>query len=306
MGKLSLNRSQKIGLFVLVALVALYAVIKFLKGEDLFNSRRSFYAIAESVEGLTPSSPVYVRGLKVGNIEKISYNAKSDSFTILFNIKSEYTIASNSIAEIYSSDILGSKSLRIAMGNSPVAAVADDTLECRVLPDMISVISREIVPIKEQVSELLGNMNTTFANINALLTPEAKREIASSLAALESSLENLESISGNINNLTPEIAEILGNIDTLSAGLRRSSPQLESLISNMERVSSGLASAELDQTITSIRELVEKLQNPDGSVGKLLSTDSLHNSVVSLINSLNDFVEKMSENPKKFIKISVF
>lgn len=306
MGKLSLNRSQKIGLFVLIALVALYAVIKFLKGEDLFNSRRSFYAIAESVEGLTPSSPVYVRGLKVGSIEEISYNVKSDRFTIRFNLKSEYTLAGNSIAEIYSSDILGSKSLRIAMGDSPVAAVAGDTLECRVHPDMISIISKEIVPIKEQVSELLGNMNTTFANINALFTPEAKREIASSLAALDSSLENLEGISGNINDLIPRIAEIVGNIDTLSAGLRCSTPQLESLISNMERVSAGLASAEIEQTITSIKELVEMLQDPNGSVGKLLSTDALHDSAVSLIKSLNDFVEKMSENPKKFIKISVF
>ena len=184
MGKLSLNKSQRIGLFVVIALVALYAVIKFLKGEDLFNSRRSFYAITESVEGLTVTSPVYIRGLKVGSIEKIEYDATSDSFAIIFNIKSEYTIAENSVAEIYSSDILGGKSLRIALGNGTIAAKAGDTLKCTTVPDMMSLISEEIVPMKEQVSQLLGNMNTTFANLNDILNAEAKENIASSLENL--------------------------------------------------------------------------------------------------------------------------
>ena len=306
MGKLSLNKSQRIGLFVVIALVALYAVIKFLKGEDLFNSRRSFYAITESVEGLTVTSPVYIRGLKVGSIEKIEYDATSDSFAIIFNIKSEYTIAENSVAEIYSSDILGGKSLRIALGNATIAAKAGDTLKCATVPDMMSLISEEIVPMKEQVSQLLGNMNTTFANLNDILNAEAKENIASSLENLNASLKNMEHISENIGDLTPHIAEIVRNLDTLSADLSRSAPQMQSIIENIERVSDELASAELDATMDSIRELVTKLQNPEGSVGKLLSTGSLHDSVDSLINNLNNFVEKMSENPKKFIKISVF
>lgn len=306
MGKLSLNKSQRIGLFVVIALVALYAVIKFLKGEDLFNSRRSFYAITESVEGLTVTSPVYIRGLKVGSIEKIEYNIQTDSFAITFNVKSEYEVADNSVAEIYSSDILGGKSLRIALGNSPETAKAGDTLECTTVPDMMSLLSEEIGPMKEQVSRLLDNMNTTFSNLNEILDEKARQDISASLSNLNSSLENLEEISGTINDITPQIKEVVQNMDSLSASLSGSAPQLQSIIENLDRVSGAIADADVAAAIKSVRELADRLQDPEGSVGKLLSTDSLHNSVDSLVMNLNNFVEKMSENPKKFIKISVF
>ena len=55
-----------------------------------------------------------------------------------------------------------------------------------------------------------------------------------------------------------------------------------------------------------MKNLMEKLQDPNGTIGKLMATDSMHNSLDSLVQSLNSFVEKMTENPKKFIKISVF
>ena len=306
MGKLTLNRSQKIGLFVVIALVALYASIKFLKGEDLFNSRRSFCTVTGSVEGLTVTSPVYIRGLKVGSIEKIEYNIQTDSFAITFNVKSEYEVADNSVAEIYSSDILGGKSLRIALGNSPETAKAGDTLECTTVPDMMSLLSEEIGPMKEQVSRLLDNMNTTFSNLNEILDEKARQDISASLSNLNSSLENLEEISGTINDITPQIKEVVQNMDSLSASLSGSAPQLESIIENLDRVSGAIADADVAAAIKSVRELADRLQDPEGSVGKLLSTDSLHNSVDSLVMNLNNFVEKMSENPKKFIKISVF
>ena len=95
-------------------------------------------------------------------------------------------------------------------------------------------------------------------------------------------------------------------MDSLSASLSSSAPRLHSIIENLDRVSEAVAEADIEAAVKSVRELAEKLQDPQGSVGKLLSTDSLHNSVDSLVMNLNSFVEKMSENPKKFIKISVF
>ena len=81
---------------------------------------------------------------------------------------------------------------------------------------------------------------------------------------------------------------------------------MTSTLENIDNITGQLSEADLKATIESLKSLVEKLQDPDGSVGKLLSTDSLHNSVDSLINNINNFVDKMTENPKKFIKISVF
>ena len=53
-------------------------------------------------------------------------------------------------------------------------------------------------------------------------------------------------------------------------------------------------------------ELLDNVNDPDGSIGKLLKDDSVYNSVDSLLLDLNVLVNKIQENPKKYLKISVF
>ena len=59
MKKFTLTKTQGIGLFVVVTLVAIYVVINFLKGEDIFNGRTRYCTVYQNVEGLTATSPVY-------------------------------------------------------------------------------------------------------------------------------------------------------------------------------------------------------------------------------------------------------
>ena len=42
-----------------------------MKGKSLFTTDNIFYAKYDNVEGLEPSSPVSINGLKVGHVDKI-------------------------------------------------------------------------------------------------------------------------------------------------------------------------------------------------------------------------------------------
>ena len=53
-------------------------------------------------------------------------------------------------------------------------------------------------------------------------------------------------------------------------------------------------------------ELLDNVNDPDGSIGKLLKDDSVYNFVDSLLLDLNVLVNKIQQNPKKYLKISVF
>lgn len=306
MEKFKLNKTQAIGLFVIIILAAIFIVVNFLRGEDIFKKSNRYYTTLQSVEGLTASSPVYIRGLKIGIIEDIHYDPVHDYFVARLSVKNYYEIAKNSVVEIYSSDIMGGKAMRIELGDSTLSASPGDTLRSIVVPDIISFISKEIAPMGEQLSDLMSNMNATLANINDILDSTAKENIAGSLANLNKSLKNIERLSASLNDVTPDIASIMENLDTLSANLSRESGNFAAIVANINKISSDLANADIQAAVVSIKSLTEKLQDPNGSVGKLLSTPELHDSVDSLVNNLNNFVEKMTENPKKFIKISVF
>ena len=105
--KIKFTREQKIGIFGIVILSLLYVVINYLRGEDLFGRSNIYYAVYESVEGLAPTGPVYIRGLKVGTVESIEYVEDKDHFLVTMKVSSQYNISDSSVAQIYSSDILG-------------------------------------------------------------------------------------------------------------------------------------------------------------------------------------------------------
>ena len=306
MKQFRLTKTQGIGLFVILTLIGLFIVINFLRGRDIFNSQATYYATYNNVEGLATSSPVYLRGLKIGMVQDIRYDAPKENFIVEFEVKSEYTIPANSTVELYSSDLLGGKAIKINLGTDNAYAKNHDTLKGAVAPDMLASLMGNISPLAEQLKSVMENLNTTLSSINAVLDTNGQANISKSLANLNKTLENTKNITGNLNSLSPEIKDIVENFNKLAQSLEQSSGNITASLENVENITGQLSEADLKATIESLKTLVEKLQDPNGSVGKLLSTDAMHNSVDSLVNNINNFVEKMTENPKKFIKISVF
>jgi len=306
MEKFKLSRVQAIGLFVLLTLIVTFAVINFLRGEDLFNRSTTYYAEFNNVDGLVVTGPVYVKGLKVGMVEAIEYDMEKDNFEVEFKVKSQFKVPSNSVAEIYSADIMGSKALRVNFGDSKTYAKGGDFLAANYAPDMVSSLLSEIGPLKAQVETLLGNLNMTLNNVNMLLDSAARENLQGSFANLNTTLANASRLTGTLNAISPELKGIVENLELLSKGLGESAGDIQGSLENVSAITEQLSEAELGKAVESLRSLSEKLQNPDGSVGKLLVTDSLHRAVNNLLNDVDILVQRITENPKKYIKVSVF
>ena len=64
---MNISREVKTGLLAVVAIGLLIFGYSFLKGNNLLNNDRTYYAIYDNVEGLSPGSSVTINGLAVGN-----------------------------------------------------------------------------------------------------------------------------------------------------------------------------------------------------------------------------------------------
>ena len=67
-----------------------------------------------------------------------------------------------------------------------------------------------------------------------------------------------------------------------------------------------LNGSDISCLVSSFKALLESMNDPDGTIGKLLTDDSVYDSVDALLNNVDTLVRKIEENPKKYIKISVF
>lgn len=303
---MKITNSQKIGIFVIIILAALFFALNFLKGHDLFSKSNTYYTYLPSVDGMVATSPIYIRGLKVGTIEKIRLDPVKDSFLLTFSIKRDYLIPIDSRAEVYSSDLLGGKALRIALGESQLEAKDGDTLRGENVPDMISVLYSYVGPLKARLGETLENLNGTLSAINQTLDSSARANLHQSIRNLNGTLANVQKLSASLNNMTPDLSSSLKNINTISGRLADPEGDLNSAISNINKTADNLSAVKLAETVYNLNSLIGKIQSPNSTTGRLVNSDDLHNSLDSLLNEIDALVKKVKSNPKKYIKVSVF
>ena len=301
-----LNKKQNLGLFVIITIACIFIVINFLRGSDIFGGRNRYYTTFSSVDGLSATSPVYIRGLKVGSIETIKYDNIKDRFIIRMAIKSDYAIPTDSKAELYSSDILGSKSVRIAFGSSNIQLTKNDTLQGIIVPDMVSTLTSEIGPLKEQFSSVMENLNRTLTSINTVLDSTAQKNLSETFSNLNATASNAKEITAQLNGMAPQAKALVANLSELSETLKANKGAIEESLNNIKDFTGNIAKAPIEETIAKLNTLISQLQSPDGTIGKLLNSNTIYNNVDSLIFHIDDLIQKITANPKKYIKISVF
>jgi len=280
--------------------------INYLRGNGLFKKGHTFITTYENVEGLNPATPIYIKGFKAGSVMGIKYNRQKEIYDIRLNVIGDFDIPVDSRTEIYSSDILGGKSMRILLGSSSEMAVSGDTLGGSFQPDLLSSLMQDMAPLGGKLNTLISNLDDAVNNINKVLDEENRENIAALISNLRKSSGDLEKAMGSIGTKSPEITGIITDFKEISGTLKVSAAKLDSTLTNTREITAELNEAELRETVASLRSLAEKLQDPDGSIGKMMTTDTLHNSINTLVRDLDSLINKVKENPKKNLKISVF
>lgn len=294
-----MRKEIKIGAFAVIVLAVALFMIEFLKGKDIFSRNNTYYIIYPSVEGLSISTGITVGGYAAGVISDIAYNRQTMDYTVSASVSREFDIPEDSFIEIYSSDILGTKKLRVKMGSSPVMATSGDTLRGCMEADMLSSVTGGL-------DSLMRSIGTTVESVNLILNEENRAEFRLLLKRLNSTAGNLEKISAMLQSKSPDIETLLSNLSSISATLDSAATAISGTAANAEAITASLNEADLKGMTDSIRSLAGRLQSPDGSIGKLMRSDSLYNTLTALSSDLDSLVNSIRRDPKKYIKISIF
>ncbi|MDB5149913.1 MAG: hypothetical protein JWQ57_3933, partial [Mucilaginibacter sp.] len=78
---MKISNETKIGALTAIAITILILGYSYLRGNDVFSGSNKYYAIYNSVEGLTVSKPVLVNGFQIGRISKMQL--QQDGHTVV-------------------------------------------------------------------------------------------------------------------------------------------------------------------------------------------------------------------------------
>ena len=301
-----MKKELKIGILALAVLAATFLVINFLRGKDLLNREYELVSFFDDVPGLMPSSAVYIKGYKAGTVSEVSYDKEKSGFDVVCVVSRDFAVPADSRMTIYSADLMGGKAIRIDPGQSANMAGDGDYLTPTVSPDMLSSIAAGIEPLISKGSDVLTNLDNALTNLNLTLSEENRAALGNIMKNLDKAVAEIESIAGTIEGRTSDLDAFISDLATLSSSLDSIVAKADSTVSDINDISSQVAAADLAGVVTSLNSLLDKMQSSDGTVGKLINDDTVYKSVDSLVTNISRLVGKIEENPKKYLRISVF
>lgn len=191
---MKIGKEVKIGVLLVISIALLFWGLNYLKGNDIFSKSRKFYAIYPRVDGLGISNPVVINGFQVGKVEKIYLHpSKSAELIVRFSVDNQdLFIPQDSRAKIVSSDILGSKSIRLVLGESRDAILSEDTMLSDIESTLTEQVNQQILPLKRKAEDLIQTVDSAIIAVSAIFNKGAREDLNSSFSSIKSSLEVFE------------------------------------------------------------------------------------------------------------------
>ncbi len=301
-----MSKELKIGVFAVTILIVSYFLINYLRGEDIFNNEIELSSRYENVEGLLPSAPVYIKGYKAGKVSEVLYVPETGNFKVTCSIDKDFMIPTDSRMTIYSVDIMGGRGVRIDLGHSDESAEDGGILEPAFEAGLMDGLSGGVGPLIEKVSSTLDSLSVTIGGVNRLLSDGNQASITRTLAHLEKTISSLGRLAGSFEGKSDELEAVIDNMAVLSERLKSISVKADSTIDGVDTIVTSLSESDLVGVIASLKSLLESMNDPEGTIGKLFVDDSVYDSVDSLLNDVDILIRKIQENPKKYLRISVF
>ena len=315
---MKINKEFKIGFVVLVALGLLYWGINFLKGEDVFSRERVYLAVYDNVGGLAKANAVFINGLRVGQVRDMYFRSDvSSEVVVVMIITNPVPIPKNSVANIYDADLLGSKAIEISLGNSMEYAESGDTLIASKEISLKEEVSKQFEPLKDKAEQLMLSIDTMLIALNHLFDKSNTANISKSVEHIANSFQNLENTTATLDELMTSqkdrMEQILINTESITRNLAENDERFNNIMVNLSSVSDSLAQSNFKSTVNSandamqeIAAIVKRISDGEGSLGLLVNDDSLYIELEKSSRDLNLLLEDIRNNPKKYLKFSVF
>jgi len=312
------NAVIRVGILFITAVVVIFWGLNYLKGRNFLRQEKAFYAEYTRIGNLVESSPVTINGFQVGQVRSIRL---SDTQRGKISVKMILTypgieLPKGTVALIYSTDLMGTKGIALEPGTDTLMHLYGDTLTGRVEDDLRDQVNAQMVPLKIKAEGLISSMDSVLLAFQLILNEQTRNSLVSSFSSVNSTLGNLESTSDFLEEYlrveSVKISALLSSLDSISNSLQNQTTDLRFFLANLRNFSDTLtqipiigAVTSFNQVLGSFDELLQNLNRGEGSLGQLVVSDSLYQSLMATSHSLNRLLEDVRINPRKYVHMSL-
>lgn len=298
------TKEVKTALLAIVAIILLIFGYSFLKGNSVFDSSRTYYAIYDDVEGLSTSSPVTINGLKVGKIKEIGFFDESGLLLVSFSVDTELPFSENSIAQVYGGGLIGGKSLAIIPkyeeGN---LAEEGDTLPSEIEEGLLELVNERLTPLQAKIETTIESADSLLTSLNQVLNPRAKQNIETTFEDISIAATSLKGSAQSVEGL---LTENRVKLDTTFTNLAEMSANLNNFSDTLAEVEIKRIVNDLEVILDNFEEVSYKINEGDGTLAKFINDPTVYNNLEQATRQLEQILQDIKLNPDRYVHFSIF
>jgi phospholipid/cholesterol/gamma-HCH transport system substrate-binding protein len=322
-----ISKELIVGIVTLAAIGLLVAGVNFLKGNSFFGGDDVYYAYFANSAGVTPSNSIYYNGVIVGKITDVELTGSSDpnkAVKITFNIQDdEFKIPKNMDLQAggAENDLLGKGIIIQPTTDSTRMTLQGfykpgDKIQGVVAESITSQVEAQIGPIRDNINFVLGNLDDFSKKLAAFWDTTAQSEMEQSMREVKLAIRKFGDAADMINSLVAEekgkVSRIMTNVQEITMNLKKSNDTVKAIVGNVKTITDDLVTSDFKGTIenakntlASVNKVLDEALTGEGTIGKLISDDSLYMELIQTNQELQNLVEDLQKHPERYIHFSV-
>lgn len=294
----------QVGVLMILAFLGLVVGIFWISGARFGGDDLTLFVEAQDAGALTEGATVTLRGVPVGSVEEI--RLVQGGVVLRLEASPGATLPADTRAAIESAGFLGQVGVALRPGQAAESLVSGDTIQAVSAPGLT------------QLADQLGSQaDEVLERTQRLLSDSLIASVEAGAGAFAGTMTELESV---MERQSATLEQLIQNLSAMSASLERATdgPELERTVRSIDSLTAQLAEASttLDSTAESLDSILRKIDDGEGSMGRLVNDPVLHDKMVAAMENLQAASEEVAlmmrdfrEDPEKYtsgLKISLF
>lgn len=294
----------QVGVLMILAFLGLVAGIFWISGARLGGSDITLFVLAEDAGAVAEGATVTLRGVPVGSVEEVRLVA--DGVVLRLEASPGGRLPADTRAAIEAAGFLGQVGVALRPGSAEENLASGDTIRAVSTPGLT------------QLAEQLGSQaDEVLARTQRLMSDSVIASVETGAGAFAGTMRELDAM---LDRQSQTLERLIENLSAMSASLESATdgPELERTVQNIDSLTMRLAAAstQFEATSESLDSILRKIDEGEGSMGRLVNDPVLHDKMVAAMENMQAATEEIAlltkdvrERPERYlagVRFSVF
>jgi len=294
----------QVGVLMILAFLGLVAGIFWISGARFGGSDITLFVKADDAGTVAEGATVTLRGVPVGSVEEV--RLVEDGVVLRLEASPGGRLPADTRAAIEAAGFLGQVGVSLRPGSDAANLASGDTIAAVSAPGLT------------QLAERLGSQaDEVLARTQRLMSDSVIASVEAGAGAFAGTMGELDAM---LDRQSATLERLIENLSAMSASLEGATdgPELERTVQNIDSLTARLAaaSARFEETSGSLDSILRKIDEGEGSMGRLVNDPVLHDRMVAAMENMQAATEEIAlltkdvrERPERYlagVKFSVF